>query len=95
MDNKLVFFILYMEQALLKLVVDCSAVALNPGKKDALTESPLKIALFSLAKMCAHPPCRRLLSSSELFPVIGRLRQSPEKEIAKYASIVISKVTDA
>ncbi|PON97482.1 GPCR kinase [Trema orientale] len=82
-------------QALLKLVVDCSAVALNPGKKDALNESPLKIALFSLAKMCAHPPCRQFLRSSEFFPVIGRLRQSPEKEIAKYASIVISKVAEA
>ncbi|XP_062091497.1 serine/threonine-protein kinase TIO isoform X1 [Humulus lupulus] len=82
-------------QALLKLVADCSAVALAPSKKDALNESPLKIAMFSLAKMCAHPPCRQFLRSSELFPVIGRLRQSPEKEIAKYASVVISKVSDA
>ena len=94
-DNELFSFSYKWNQALLKLVVDCSAVALNSGKKDALNESPLKIALFSLAKMCAHPPCRQFLRSSELFPVIGRLRQSPEKEIAKYASIVISKVADA
>ncbi|EXB79431.1 Serine/threonine-protein kinase 36 [Morus notabilis] len=82
-------------QALLKLVADCSAVALNPSKKDALNESPLKIALFSLAKMCSHTPCRQFLRSSELFPVIGRLQQSPEKEIAKYASIIATKVADA
>jgi len=76
-------------------VADCSAVALNPSKKDALNESPLKIALFSLAKMCSHTPCRQFLRSSELFPVIGRLQQSPEKEIAKYASIIATKVADA
>nr|XP_024927877.1 serine/threonine-protein kinase TIO isoform X2 [Ziziphus jujuba var. spinosa] len=82
-------------QALLKLVADCSVAALNPGKKDAINESPLKIALFSLAKMCAHPPCRQFLRSSELFPVIGRLRQSVESTIANYASVIISKVADS
>lgn len=82
-------------QALLKLVADCSSVALNPVKKDAFNESPLKIALFSLAKMCAHTPCKQFLRSSELFPVIGRLQQSPEKEIAKYASVIVSKVGDS
>ncbi|KHG09272.1 tsuA [Gossypium arboreum] len=82
-------------QALLKLVADCSAVALNPSKKDAVTESPLKIALFSLGKMCAYPNCRQFLRSSELFPVIGRLRQSPESSIVKLAVAIVSKVTDA
>ncbi|GMY38287.1 serine/threonine-protein kinase TIO [Fagus crenata] len=82
-------------QALLKLVADCSVVALNPSRKDAVNESPLKIALFSLAKMCSHPPCRQFLCSSELFPVIGRLRQSPESTISQYASVIISKVSDA
>lgn len=79
----------------MKLVDDCSMLALNPCKKEALNESPLKIALFSLAKMCAHPPCRQFLRSSELLPAIGRLRQSPEKEIAKYASAIITKIGDA
>lgn len=81
-------------QALLKLVVDCSAVALNPSRRDAANESPLKIALFSLGKMCAHQPCRQYLVSSELFPVIGRLRQSPESTIATYASNIMSKVAN-
>ncbi|KAM7463574.1 hypothetical protein LguiA_031695 [Lonicera macranthoides] len=81
-------------QALLKLVADCSLVALNPSKRDAINESPLKIALFSLAKMCAHQPCRQFLRSSDLFPVIGRLRQSPESTIANYASVIISKTSE-
>ncbi|KAL6291795.1 hypothetical protein ACE6H2_009305 [Prunus campanulata] len=82
-------------QSLLKLVADCSVVALNPGRKDSVSESPLKIALFSLAKMCSHPPCRQFLRSSELFSVIGRLRQSPESTIANYASVIITKVADS
>lgn len=82
-------------QALLKLVADCSVIALNPSRKDTVNESPLKIALFSLAKMCAHSPCRQFLRSSDLFPVIGRLRQSPESIIANYASVIISKVADS
>lgn len=84
-----------MLQSLLKLVAECSVVAVNPGRKDSVNESPLKIALFSLAKMCAHPPCRDFLRSSELFPVIGRLRQSPESTIANYASVIINKVADS
>lgn len=79
-------------EALLQLVADCSVVAL---KKDALMESPLKIALFSLAKMCAHPPCRHFLGSSELFPVIKRLRHSPESTISNYASVIVNKVAEA
>lgn len=85
----------FLLQALLKLVADCAVVALNPSRKDAVNESPLKIALFSLAKMCSHPLCKQFLSSSELFPVIGRLRQSPESTIAQYASVIINKVSDA
>lgn len=81
-------------QALLKLISDCSHIALNPSKKDSMSESPLQIALFSLGKMCAHPPCRQFLRSSPLFPVVGRLKQCPESLIAKYASVIVSKVTE-
>lgn len=84
-----------MFQALLKLVSDCSVAALNPSRKDAINESPLKIALFSLAKMCAHPRCREFIRSSDLFPVIGRLRQSPEPSISNYASVIMSKTSEA
>ncbi|KAL7596811.1 hypothetical protein Lser_V15G31130 [Lactuca serriola] len=55
-----------------------------PTRRDAIDESPLKIALFSLAKMCAHSPCTQFLRSSELYPVIGQLRQSPESTIANF-----------
>ncbi|KAL0403381.1 UNVERIFIED_CONTAM: Serine/threonine-protein kinase TIO [Sesamum radiatum] len=81
-------------QALLKVVADCSAVALNP-RKDAINESPLKIALFSLVKMCAYPQCRQFIRSSELFPLIAQLRQSPESTIANYASFITSKASES
>ncbi|CAF2054930.1 unnamed protein product [Brassica oleracea var. botrytis] len=68
----------FCKKTLLKLVSDCSAVALNPSKKETASESPLKIALFSLAKMCSnHQICRQFVKSSELFPVIARLKHSP------------------
>lgn len=82
-------------QALLKLVSECSTVALSPSRRDAVNESPLKIALFSLGKMSAHPQCRALLRSSEHFPVFGRLRQSPDPTVAKYAASIISKVAES
>ncbi|VVB00675.1 unnamed protein product [Arabis nemorensis] len=83
-------------QTLLRLVADCSALALNPSKKDTASESPLKIALFSLAKMCSnHQICRQFVKSSELFPVIARLKQSPEANIAHYASVIVAKVGDS
>ncbi|CAN8321302.1 unnamed protein product [Cochlearia groenlandica] len=79
-------------QALLKLVADCSSLALNPSKKETAGESPLKIALFSLAKMCSnHHICRQFVKSSELFPAMVRLKQSPEANIAHYASIIVAK----
>ncbi|XP_026443524.1 serine/threonine-protein kinase TIO-like [Papaver somniferum] len=82
-------------QALLKLVADCSTVALSPSRKDAVNESPLKIALFSLAKMCSYSPCRQFVRSSELLPIIGRLKQSPDETVANYVSIIIKKIAEA
>ncbi|KAL0452258.1 UNVERIFIED_CONTAM: Serine/threonine-protein kinase TIO [Sesamum latifolium] len=67
---------------------------LNP-RKDAINESPLKIALFSLVKMCAYPQCRQFIRSSELFPLIAQLRQSPESTIANYASFITSKASES
>ncbi|KAG2250543.1 hypothetical protein Bca52824_080679 [Brassica carinata] len=76
--NLVSHFAYFVMQTLLKLVSDCSAVALNPSKKETASESPLKIALFSLAKMCSnHQICRQFVKSSELFPVIARLKHSP------------------
>ncbi|KAH6757529.1 kinase family with ARM repeat domain-containing protein, partial [Perilla frutescens var. hirtella] len=81
-------------QALLKVVADCSTVALNP-RRDAVNESPLKIALFSLVKMCAYPQCRQFIRSSELFPLIAQLRQSPESTIANYACVITTKASES
>ncbi|GAB2249639.1 hypothetical protein Droror1_Dr00012998 [Drosera rotundifolia] len=82
-------------QALLKVVSECSGVALNPPKKEAVNESPLKIVLFALGKMCIHMPCRQFLRSSELFPVVAQLKQSREPTIAKYACLICDKVNGA
>ncbi|KAK6946001.1 hypothetical protein RJ641_013545 [Dillenia turbinata] len=79
-------------QALMMLVRDYSAVALNPSRPEAPNESPLKIALFALAKMCAYPQCRQFLPASEQLPIIVRLRQTPEPKIANYASVILSKL---
>ncbi|XP_068652801.1 serine/threonine-protein kinase TIO-like [Aristolochia californica] len=81
-------------QALLQLVSDCSVVALSPSRRDTVNESPLKVALFSLGKMCNHAPCRQFLRTSELFPVLGCLRKSPDSAIANYASLIINKVSE-
>ncbi|XP_058074020.1 serine/threonine-protein kinase TIO [Magnolia sinica] len=81
-------------QALLKLVAECSMVALSPSRRDAVNESPLKIALFSLGKMCAHMPCRHFIRSSEFFPILTRLRQSPDATIANYATLITNKVSE-
>ena len=85
-------FAYFVMQTLLKLVADCSATALNPSKKETGSESPLKIALFSLAKMCSnHQICRQFVKSSEFLPVIARLKHSPETDIANYASVIVAK----
>ncbi|XP_076931409.1 serine/threonine-protein kinase TIO-like [Bidens hawaiensis] len=78
-------------QALLKLVEDCSVIIPNPSRKDAITESPLKIALFALYKMCTHLPCRQFLRSSDRYPVLGKLRESGDETIAEYASAILKK----
>ncbi|CAL5037407.1 unnamed protein product [Urochloa decumbens] len=75
-------------QALLKMVGSYSTVALSPSRRDAITESPLRIVLFALRKMCDHAICRNFLRSSELLPVIVHLRQSPDPTISEYASAI-------
>ncbi|CAN6213297.1 unnamed protein product [Urochloa humidicola] len=79
-------------QALLKIVSTYSTVALSPSRGDALTESPLRVVLFALRKMCDHAICRNFIRSSELLPVIAHLRQSPDPTISEYASGIASKV---
>ncbi|KAK9665281.1 hypothetical protein RND81_14G102200 [Saponaria officinalis] len=82
-------------QALLQVVSECSLAALNPPRKDGTNESPLKIVLFALGKMCTYSSCRQCICSSELFPVMGQLRQSPDTNIAKYAASIYRKANEA
>lgn len=82
-------------QALLKLVSDYSIVALSPSRKDTITESPLKIVLFALGKMCDHVICRRVLRSLNSFPLFTQLKRSPDSTIAEYASIILTKASQA
>ncbi|CAN6214656.1 unnamed protein product [Urochloa humidicola] len=82
-------------QALLRMVGSYSTVALNPSRRDAITESPLRIVLFALRKMCDHTICRNFLRSSELLPVIVHLRQSPDPTISEYASAIASRASQA
>ncbi|MQM13691.1 hypothetical protein Taro_046612, partial [Colocasia esculenta] len=77
-------------QALLKLVEEYSSNAVSPTR-DVMKESPLRIVLFALRKMCDHSPCRHYLRSSEFFPAIARLKRSPDSTIATYASGIIGK----
>jgi fused len=86
---------LIVVQALLKMVGSYSTVALSPSRRDALTESPLRIVLFALRKMCDHAICRNFLRSSELLPVIVHLRQSPDPTISEYASAIASRACQA
>ena len=79
-------------QALLKMVTSYSTVALSPPNRDALTESPLRIVLFALRKMCDHAICRSFIRSSELLLVIAHLRLSPDRTISEYASDIVTKV---
>ncbi|KAJ3693415.1 hypothetical protein LUZ60_008895 [Juncus effusus] len=74
-------------EALLKLVGSYSAIALSPSRKDILNESPLKIVLFTLRKMCDHVVCRRCIRSSELFAHLSSLKQSPDPVISEYTTI--------
>lgn len=79
-------------QALLRLVGDSTFVPMSPNRGDVLKDSPLRIYLFALYKMCDYAICRQFLCSSEFIPQINQLRQSPDPDIAKHASGIISKV---
>jgi len=83
----------FVVQALLKMVG--STVALSLCRRDALTESPLRIVLFALRKMCDCAICRNFVQSSELFPVIVHLRRSPDPTICEYASAIATRVSQA
>ncbi|MFS7938377.1 putative protein kinase ULK-Fused family [Helianthus anomalus] len=74
-------------QAMLKLVEDLFVVDPN----HAISESPLEVALYALAKMCRHAPCREFLRASDQYPIFEKLGQSSEGKVAEYASFILNK----
>ncbi|XP_074572486.1 serine/threonine-protein kinase TIO isoform X2 [Curcuma longa] len=80
-------------QALLEMVSNYSQNALSPSRGRTQNESPLKIVLFALRKMCDHAVCRSFLRSSALFPLFSQLKRSPDQTIVEYASVIASRAT--
>ncbi|KAF3341059.1 Serine/threonine-protein kinase TIO [Carex littledalei] len=80
-------------QALLKIVNSYATLALSPTRKDMINESPLKIVLIVLRKMCDHSLCRRCIRSSDLFSSLSSLKQSPDPVISEYATVIISRAS--
>ncbi|KAJ7544459.1 hypothetical protein O6H91_09G079900 [Diphasiastrum complanatum] len=82
-------------QALIQVIADCATLLMaSSSKKDMNSESPLKIALFSVGNMCIHAPCRQHLRSSELFRVLLRLKNSTDPTIIRYLTRITSKFSD-
>ncbi|KAJ4802332.1 Serine/threonine-protein kinase 36 [Rhynchospora pubera] len=80
-------------QALLKIVNRYSTLALSPTRKDVINESPLRIVLVVLRKMCDHSLCRRCIRSSDLFTSLSSLKKCPDPLISEYASAIISRAS--
>ncbi|CAM6128762.1 unnamed protein product [Calypogeia fissa] len=76
-------------QALCQVIADCASLPANNS------DSPLKIALFSLGNMSVHPPCRQYLRSPELFRVLMKLKQSSDPTVVKYVTRITSKFPDS
>lgn len=57
--------------------------------------SPLKIALFSLGNMCAHPDCREALLSTGFSSAIERLASSRDVTVQKYVTRIKTKLSQA
>ncbi|KAM0008015.1 putative protein kinase ULK-Fused family [Helianthus debilis subsp. tardiflorus] len=74
-------------QAMLKLVEDWFVVDPN----HAISESLLEVALYALAKVCRHAPCRQFLRASDQYPIFEKLSQSSEEKVAEYASFILNK----
>ncbi|XP_035846077.1 serine/threonine-protein kinase TIO isoform X2 [Helianthus annuus] len=74
-------------QAMLKVVEDWFIVDPN----HAISESPLEVALYALAKVCRHAPCRQFLRASDQYPIFEKLRQSSKEKIAEYASFILNE----
>ncbi|KAL2612342.1 hypothetical protein R1flu_024034 [Riccia fluitans] len=82
-------------QALCQVIADCANAPPGSDRRSASnSESPLKIALFSLGNMCVHSTCRQYLRSPELFRVLLKLKQSSDATVVKYVTRITSKFPD-
>ncbi|BBN17969.1 fused [Marchantia polymorpha subsp. ruderalis] len=83
-------------QALCQVIADCANAPAGHDRRGASnSESPLKIALFSLGNMCVHAACRQYLRSPELFRVLLKLKQSSDATVVKYVTRITSKFPDS
>lgn len=73
------------------MVADC---ALDPSRIDDNNESLLYEAVYALGTMCKHQPCRKFIGSSDVYPVIGQLRESPVENVASYATLIFNRVSE-
>ncbi|KAK1424796.1 hypothetical protein QVD17_20134 [Tagetes erecta] len=77
--------------ALLKLVEDHSVVAPN----SSWCESPPKVALLALDKMCVHTSFRQFVRASDQYSLIETLCESEDEMIAKHASNIIKRTSQS
>ncbi|CAI6012070.1 unnamed protein product [Closterium sp. NIES-65] len=78
-------------QALVDLVVTGTSQQQTPRRDGGESQSPVKIALFSLGNMCSHSACREYLRSIDIFRILHRLKRSGDMTIVKYATRILSK----
>ncbi|CAI5469878.1 unnamed protein product [Closterium sp. Yama58-4] len=78
-------------QALVDLVVAGTNQQQTPRREGGESQSPVKIALFSLGNMCSHSACREYLRSIDIFRILHRLKRSGDMTIVKYATRILSK----
>ncbi|CAI7802278.1 unnamed protein product [Closterium sp. NIES-53] len=78
-------------QALVDLVVTGTSQQQTPRREGGESQSPVKIALFSLGNMCSHSACREYLRSIDIFRILHRLKRSGDMTIVKYATRILSK----
>ncbi|XP_071701834.1 serine/threonine-protein kinase TIO-like [Rutidosis leptorrhynchoides] len=78
-------------EALLKVVADYADVALDQCKIDYIIEFPLYKVVEALATMCQHLPCSNFIGSIDVLPVFGKLCESPNKDIAGLATLILKR----
>jgi len=74
--------------ALITLIASPSALAEAAGD----SQSPMKIALFSLGNMCTHRVCKERMASRNLDPLLTELMHRGDETIKKYVTRIKQKI---